>query len=66
MSDGKKYRIEVWDLIFFRVDEDGNEELNEDGTIKLYDCVDYDCSHLADGLDVDDLIPVKFDGGYKR
>jgi len=61
-----KYRIAVWDLVFYRVDEDGNEELDEDGNVKLYDMPDYDCSHLADGLDVDDLTPVKFTGGYER
>tara|TARA_Y100000004_G_scaffold196822_1_gene268256 strand:+ start:1259 stop:1444 length:186 start_codon:yes stop_codon:yes gene_type:complete len=55
MSKDKEYTIAVWDLVFFRVDKDGNEELDEKGNIKLYDMPEYDCSHLADGLDVDDL-----------
>ena len=61
-----KYRIAVWDLIFFRVDEDGNEELDADGNIKLYDAEWYDCSHLAEGIDVKDLTVVKHTGGYDR
>ena len=66
MSDDKKYTIAVWDLIFFRVDEDGNEEVDADGNIKLYDAEWYDCSHLADGIDVEDLTEVKHTGGYER
>ncbi len=66
MSDDKEYRIAVWDLVFFRVDEDGNEELDELGNVKIYDMPDYDCSHLADGLEVEDLMPVKFTGGDWR
>ena len=66
MSEDKKYTIAVWDLVFFRVDEDGNEELDEDGNIKLYDMPEYDCSHLADGLDVADLTVIKNNGGYER
>tara|TARA_B100002019_G_C21142386_1_gene533943 strand:+ start:551 stop:751 length:201 start_codon:yes stop_codon:yes gene_type:complete len=66
MSDNKEYTIAVWDLVFFRVDEDGNEELDEDGNIKIYDCEDYECSYLADGLEIEDLTPIKFTGGYER
>jgi len=62
----KEYEIAVWEMLFYRVDEDGNEELDERGEIKIYDCVDYNCSHLADGLDIDDLTPIKFNGGYER
>ena len=30
----KEYTIAVYDMLFYRVDEDGNEELNKDGSIK--------------------------------
>lgn len=32
----KKYSIEVWDIQFYKVDEDGDELLNEDGSVKLF------------------------------
>ena len=51
----KKYSIAVWDIQFYKVDEDGNELLNDDGSVKLYNATDYDCSYLAEGLDDDDL-----------
>ena len=55
----KDYTIEVWNIQFYRLDEDGNEELDENGNIKLYEADWYDCSHLADGIKVEDLKAVK-------
>tara|TARA_R110000751_G_scaffold26104_1_gene70297 strand:+ start:2915 stop:3094 length:180 start_codon:yes stop_codon:yes gene_type:complete len=54
MSD-KNYSIAVFDLNFYRVDEDGNAEQDAQGRIKIYDCPDYDCSYLAEGLELEDL-----------
>ena len=51
----KEYTIGVWDMLFYRVDEDGNEELNEDGDIKLYRARWYDTSHLVEGIEFIDL-----------
>jgi hypothetical protein len=51
----KEYTIAVYDMLFYRVDEDGNEELNEDGSIKLYRTEWYDSSYLAEGIDFEDL-----------
>jgi len=51
----KEYTIGVYDMLFYRVDEDGNEELNEDGSIKLYRAGAYDCSYLSEGLELEDL-----------
>ena len=31
----KQYSTEVWDIQFYKVDEDGNELLNADGSVKL-------------------------------
>ncbi len=58
MSD-KDYTIEVWNIQFYRLDEDGNEELDDAGNIKLYEADWYDCSHLADGIELEDLKVVK-------
>ena len=55
----KDYTIEVWNIQFYRLDEDGNEELDENGNIKLYEADWYDCSHLADGIELEDLQEVK-------
>ena len=38
----KEYTIAVYDMLFCHVDEDGNEELNKDGSIKLYRTEQYD------------------------
>jgi hypothetical protein len=55
----KEYSIAVWNIQFYRQDEDGNEELDENGNIKLYEADWYDCSHLADGIELEDLREVK-------
>jgi hypothetical protein len=55
----KEYSIAVWNIQFYRQDEDGNEELDENGNIKLYEADWYDCSHLADGIELEDLQEVK-------
>ena len=50
--------IVVWNLTFAKIDEDGNPELNADGSVKQYWVEDYDCTYLADDLDDDDLTEV--------
>jgi hypothetical protein len=51
----KNYSIEVWNVQFYKVDDDGNELLNADGSIKLFDS-DIDVSTIADGMTDDDLV----------
>ena len=51
----KEYTTAVYDMLFYRVDEDNNEELNEDGSIKLYRSEGYDCSYLTEGVELEDL-----------
>jgi hypothetical protein len=52
----KEYSIVVWDIQFFKVDEDGNELLNEDGSVKLFtDGGNLDCSYIAEGVNEDEL-----------
>ena len=57
MSDKikKEYNnIAVWDLTFYRLDEDGNELKDENGKVITYRA-ETDCTYLAEGLDIDDL-----------
>jgi hypothetical protein len=57
MSDKikKEYNnIAVWDLTFYRADDDGNILEDEDGEVITYRA-ETDCTYLAEGLDIDDL-----------
>ena len=54
------YSIAVWDLTFYKVDEDGNELLNEDGSTKLFtEGGNMDVSYLAEHLTDDDLFEME-------
>ena len=56
MSDDKKYTVSVWDIQFYKVDEDGNELLNYDGSIKLFTQTrDIDLSWIADSVSENDI-----------
>jgi len=53
----KKSTIEVWTVEFYKIDEDGNELLDQDGNIRLF-VSKYRVggwSDLAIGLEDDDL-----------
>ena len=51
-----KYSMAVWDIQFYKVDEDGNELLNEDGSVKLFTPTrDIDVSWVADSVCEDDV-----------
>ena len=52
----KKYYY-IWDIRFYKMDEDGNEETHEDGSVKLYTDASrkFDYSYIGDGFDQDDL-----------
>jgi hypothetical protein len=32
----EKYNLEVWDITFYKTDEDGEPLVNEDGSVKLF------------------------------
>jgi len=50
------YSIAVWDIQFYKVDEDGNELLNDDGSVKLFfENSNFDYSYLAESINDDDL-----------
>ena len=56
MSNDKKYTVSVWDIQFYKVDEDGNELLNDDGSIKLFTQTrDIDLSWIADSVSENDI-----------
>ena len=55
----KKYSIAVWDIQFYKVDEDGNELLNEDGSVKLFtEGGNIDLSYVAEHVTDDELMEV--------
>ena len=55
-EENKEYDICVWDILFCKKDEDGNEMLNEDGSIKLFQLKrDCDVSFIAEGTTDDEL-----------
>tara|TARA_X000001382_G_scaffold105647_1_gene80878 strand:+ start:286 stop:501 length:216 start_codon:yes stop_codon:yes gene_type:complete len=53
----KKYTYSIWDIRFAKIDEDGYEERNEDGSVKLYTDASghHDYSFINDGFDQDQL-----------
>jgi len=52
----KIYSIEVWNIQFYKVDEDGNELLNEDGSVKLFTSSrNMDFSWVAESADANEL-----------
>ena len=58
----KEYSLAVWNVEFYKVDEDGNPLVNEDGSVKLFFENSNSCrwySYLADDIDPDDLVEVK-------
>ena len=49
------HSIAVWDLTLYMVDDEGNELLDEDGNVKLFDAPDFDCSWITEDMDDCDL-----------
>jgi hypothetical protein len=55
MEKYKNYTIYVWDCTFYLMDGDGNEVLNDDGTIKIFEAPNNDWSYMAESIEVEDL-----------
>lgn len=55
----KEYSIEVWDIQFYKMNEEGDALTDNNGNVQLYNVTDYDCSCLTEGLDDDDLVEIK-------
>tara|TARA_B100001939_G_C16713460_1_gene518071 strand:- start:315 stop:539 length:225 start_codon:yes stop_codon:yes gene_type:complete len=59
-----KYNICVWDIQFCKTDDDGNELLNPDGSVKLFrHKYDHDVSFIAEGTTEAELEEIK-NGGF--
>ena len=54
MSKAKYNNIAVWDLLFYRYDDDGNELKDENGKVITYRA-ETNCEYLGEELDIDDL-----------
>jgi len=56
----KKYSVEVWDIQFYKVDENGDELLNDDGSVKLFSPTrDIDVSWISDSVYEEDVEEIK-------
>ena len=56
----KKYSVEVWDIQFYKVDENGDELLNDDGSVKLFTPTrDIDVSWVSDSVYEEDVAEVE-------
>ena len=52
----KQYEVRVWDITFYKVDEEGEEVLNDDGSVKLFSqSRDIDLSWVSDSVTEDDI-----------
>jgi len=57
----KEYSIAVYNVFYYKRDEDGNELLNADGSIKMFfEDTNFDYSYLADKVDPDNLKEAKY------
>ena len=56
----KKYYINVWECLFYKVDEQGNELRDDNGNIILYEAPKLDYSRNTEFIEDDDLIESKF------
>lgn len=57
--------IGVWACSFYMFDEEGNEILNKDGSVKVFDAPDLDWSHIAEYVEPDDLAEVNVESNEK-
>ena len=55
----ENYDIAVWECTFYLYDEEGNEVLNEDGSVKIFDAPKLDWSHIAEYVELEDLEEIK-------
>ena len=57
----KQYHIGIWDLTFYKVDQLGNPEVDENGRVIIYEAPDLDVSFIADDIDSNWLRRIKDD-----
>lgn len=63
----KKYYINVWECLFYKVDENGNELKDNNNNVILYEAPNLDYSSNSEFVEEDDLIESKLQivGGEK-
>ena len=60
MSNEKEYCVGVWQLTYYKIDaETGDALCNDDGNVIEFYLPDEDCSYMAEGVDIDELVEVK-------
>ena len=47
--------VGVWDCTFYLTDDDGNDVLDKDGSVQIYNAPDLDWSHIAEYVEEEDL-----------
>lgn len=55
----KKYYINVWECLFYKVDEEGNELKDDNHNVILYEAPNLDYSDNSEFVKEDDLIESK-------
>tara|TARA_R100001594_G_scaffold142411_1_gene189291 strand:- start:1719 stop:2051 length:333 start_codon:yes stop_codon:yes gene_type:complete len=65
VSKNNYANIAVYDLTFYRADDDGNELKDENGKVITYRA-ETDCTYLAEGLDIEDLEEVSEEKYYTQ
>lgn len=56
MSNYENCTVAIWEVTYFLKDEEGDDVLNEDGSVKLFrDCGDVDVSTWAEWVEPDML-----------
>ena len=55
----EEFCIGIWDCTFYKMDEDGNQLKNPDGTFKPFRADKVDMGHWADWIEEDDLTEIK-------
>jgi|TARA_R100000664_G_scaffold543_9_gene1716 hypothetical protein len=59
MSNTKYKNVAFYEAVFYRLDDDGNPLEDENGKTILYTAPKLDFSHMADYVEVKDLVQVR-------
>ena len=55
MKKIKGKNIALWDCTFYLQDDEGNDILNKDGSVKIFNAPKLDWYHIAECVELDDL-----------
>jgi hypothetical protein len=51
--------ILVWEITFWKMDDNGDEVRDKNGDVQLFHAPDLDFSHIAEYPNLEDLVPVE-------